>query len=59
MARILKDDINARMDQIAMTAGIGVDISKWIDLSRLDREQLPAWIDLLSEAERDVRRLRG
>ena len=59
MAKIRRNDPNARMDDAVSRAGVGSDVSKRIPLSQLDREQFPWWIAHLRQAETDIRQLRG
>jgi hypothetical protein len=47
------------MTNLVTSAGIGRGIEQHVDLSRLDREQIPRWIDTLREAEANIRHLRG
>jgi hypothetical protein len=64
MAEILKDDHTGRMESIVLHTGGGRYFDPFgpptnLDPSRLDREQLPWWIENLKEAEANIRRLRG
>jgi len=56
---IKRNDPNARMTDTVMTAGVLPDAAIHLELSRLDREQMPWWIEALREAETNIRRLRG
>lgn len=62
MSRVLKDDHTGRMTRLVLAAGAAEPVSdddpNPIDLSRLDREQLPWWIDHLKQAEASTRQLR-
>lgn len=61
MAKRLKDDHTGWMQDIVMSYP---DVLRWsdaarCDLSRLDREQIPWWVDHLRRAEASARLLRG
>ena len=50
-------DPEKRMTDAVVMADVG-DLADHIDLSQLDREQFRRWIQALSEAESNARRLR-
>jgi len=61
MARILKDDVDGRMDVVVAIAGLDPAASEYLErtiLPRLDPTKLAGWVEGLREAEASIRHLR-